>query len=138
MSSDEPMGSDEDGGTGRPAKLEVLGHIHEAIDGSNYQIHAVVECGQSEVLYYYLVVYSTPHPELDDAEMLNERYFQIPTDWQSEYAPTFKTNGINRRDTGGLASHLSDIYTTAARDQDVRGTEWLAGDDPLWLNADDD
>jgi hypothetical protein len=130
------MRSDEgDGGTGRPAKQDVLGHIHEAIDGSNYRIHAVVNCGQNDVLYYYLVVYSTPHPEVEDAEMLNERYFQLPTDWHSEYAPTFKTNGINRRDTGGLAHTLFKIYAHAAGDD---GTEWLAEDDPLWLHADDD
>jgi hypothetical protein len=132
------MSDDEgDGETGRPAKRDVLGRIHEAIDGSEYRIHAIVECGANDVLYFYLVVYSTPHPELDDAEMLNERYFQLPREWSNEFSPTFKTNGINSRDTGGLAHRLSEIYAQAAYDQRDDGPAWLAEDDPVWLAADE-
>lgn len=123
----------EDGGE-RPAKSEVLRHVHEAIDGSEYRIHAVIPSGSNDVLWFYLIVWSEPHKEVDDATMLNERYFQLPRDWSNEFSPTFKKNGINRRNTGGLADDLAHIYAQAAHDRDV---EWLEKDDPLWLDGDE-
>lgn len=117
----------------RPAKSEVLRHIHEAIDGSKYRIHAVKPCGSNDVLWFYLVVWSTPHREVDDATMLNERYFQIPKDWSNEFSPTFKKNGINRRNMGGLATELTEIYAKATQERDP---DWMEEDDPLWLEDD--
>lgn len=117
----------------RPTRDDVLGHVHEAIDGSEYRVHAIIPCGGNDVLWFFIVVWSVPHREVEGATMLNERYFQIPKDWSDEFSPTFKKNGINRRDMSGLALTLQRAYSRANQEKgdDI---DWLAEDDPLWLD----
>lgn len=120
----------------RPSREKVERLVKENIEQSEYQIHGIIPCGANDLLWFYLVVWSQPHREVDDATMLNERYFQIPRDWSDEYSPTFKTNGINRRNMGELAGRLAHIYAEADNAAAHR-TDWLAKDDVTWLGGDE-
>lgn len=101
-------------------------------------LHAILPTGESQYLRFYLVIWEVPHRDAgtkgipEDATLLKERYFQVPKDdAPADLSPTFKSNGISRRDTGDLKARLVRAY---ARISNVEGTDVDDGHDPLWLD----
>lgn len=123
-----------------PTEEDVLATVKESIDGE-YHLHAVLPTGESQHLRFYLVIWEEPHRDAgddlpDDASLLKERYFQIPKDTappEADLSPTWKTNGIARRDVGGLKSRLVRAY---ARVSNGESGDYDT-DDPLWLESED-
>lgn len=116
------------------AHSDILASVQKHVD-DDASIHAVIPVGGNDALDYYLVVFEEPHSDHDDATLLKERYYQVPTEgFTDEYSETFLKNGISRRrvDGDGLADRLARAYrVTAHRDL-------TTDDDPAWLARDDD
>lgn len=118
-----------------PSSDEVVSVVKKAIDADEYDLHAVMPTGESQHLRFYLVIWEVPHRDAGDddvpadATLLKERYFQMPKEGApSDLTPTFKKNGIARRNLGGLKKRLVKAY---ARVSNVEGDD--APSEPLWL-----
>lgn len=88
------------------SKEEIRGCIEAEITAEEYTLHRIIPTGHSEYLRFYLVLWTEPHPDVEDATLRKLRYFQIPRQPEEtpDLEPTFKTNGIAIRDEEGARS----------------------------------
>lgn len=125
----------------RPTSETVVSAVQKAIDAQEYTLHAILPTGESTHLHFYLVIWETPHRDAGsdgipaDATLLKERYFQLPKDTApASLDPTFKTNGISRRDEGGLQGRLVRAYARVSNGDGI-DTDY---EEPLWLPEDEE
>jgi hypothetical protein len=86
-------------------------------------LHGYTKVDETDEGAYYVVVREWPHPEVEDARTLSERYAYLTHGGGSD---GWVENGINRRDTfesGELARSLAQMYAGIAARQDRGNAE---------------
>lgn len=102
-----------------PSRDDALDRILDlSQDGDT--IECVLEAGQDGLYWYYITILSRTY---EGNRFLNERYVQLVKPG-IDRDDTFKTNGINRRDSDGLPSMLSRAYQSVKNRRDT-GTAGL-------------
>lgn len=90
-------------------------------------LHGYTKTGESDEGAFFAVVREWDHPDLDDAEILSERYAFLTMTGGSD---GWIDNGVNRRDTfedGELARSLAQMYAGIAARQGAENPD----DEPL-------
>jgi len=86
-------------------------------------LHGYTKVSETDEGAYYVVVREWPHPDVDDAQILSERYAYLT---HGDGSDGWVENGINRRDTfesGELARSLAQMYASIAARQDAETAE---------------